>query len=73
MYHVSEGKGGKSHFTKIASGWDNKDGEGVNWLWELQPNGRTVSRSRASVEANREQFRGAQVGESAEAAQSVQP
>ena len=55
MYHVTE-SGGKSHFTKIAAGWNNKDGEGVNWVWELQPNGKTVSRTRESVEKNRQQF-----------------
>ena len=54
MYHVTENRSGKSFFTKIASGWNNKDGEGINWEWELQPNGRTVSRTRASVEANRQ-------------------
>ena len=53
MYHVTEGRGGKSFFTKIASGWDNKDGEGVNWIWDLQLNGKTVSRTRAAVEANK--------------------
>lgn len=53
MYHVTENKGGKSFFTRIAAGWDNKDGEGISWDWELQPNGRTVSRTRASVDARR--------------------
>ncbi len=54
MYHVTEGKNGKGHFTKIGAGWDNKDGEGVNWQFELQPNGKSVSRTRKFVEEMRE-------------------
>lgn len=54
MYDVNEGKNGKGHFTKIAAGWNNKDGEGVNWIWRLQPNDKTVSRTRQFVESMKE-------------------
>ena len=54
MFHVQERPGGKGRWIEIAAGWNNQSG-GINWTWQLQPNGKTVSLTREQVDANRKQ------------------